>query len=231
MPRRSPLDDIIGMGDRELTTTALTAAFTDADELAAALATLGNLGYVIPPTGANCGLGAPPAGTTDAAILGMQASFVTGYDENGDGMYDGANDVAPRTSIPADVADGYSKVLDAFIAAYGDPGVLTDTGTAGALADAQKALSDAIENGQSGAALTPLQNAVTNAQERHDNAKAAFNAIAQGPIYQAGVMEWMAKAAVTQSIDNYNMAVQDAAMAKATLDALPYGSYVPACQC
>ena len=212
----SPLDDIIGMGDRELNTTVLTEA---ADQQ-----TLMNLGYVIPAMGANCGRGA--LDTTDADSIARTASF-EGYDANGNGDFTDAGDIPPKNSIPTDVAKGYSDLLERFVAVYGDPGVQASTGTAGALADAQKALTDAIERGLTGTALTPFQNAVTTAQEADDKARAAFNAIAQGPINQAGVAEWMAKAAVTQSVTDYNMAVVAANMAKMTLDDMDYGSYVP----
>ena len=36
---------------------------------------------------------------------------------------------------------------------------------------------------------------------------AKFNAASGGPIYTAGVAEWMAKAAVTQGIEDYNAQV------------------------
>ena len=200
------LDTLIGMGDSVIITDPNDGDFN---------AGYNDLGYVIPPMGANCGAG-PDA-----------ASFVTGIDADDDGMFDGENDVAPKGPIPADVAAGYSEVLEKFVAAYGDPGDNADGGTAGVLADAQKALNKAIEDGMSGAALTPLQNAVTTAETAHNKAKAAFNDIAGGPIYQAGVAEWMAKAAVTKSVADYNTQVGKANMAKMTLDDMDYGSYVP----
>ena len=212
----SPLDDIIGMGDRELNTTALTDA--------AHLQALMDLGYVIPPMGANCGAGA--LDTTDAASIARTASFL-GYDANNNGDFTDAGDIPPTNSIPADVAVGYSDLLTKFVAAYGDPGMVDSKGTAGDLQAAQKALADAIEAGQSGAALTPLQNAVTRAQEAHTKAQAAFNNVAGGPIYQAGVAEWMAKAAVTNSIDAYNKQVVKINMAKMTLDDMDFSMYVP----
>ncbi|MCY3795445.1 MAG: hypothetical protein OXG51_13885, partial [Gammaproteobacteria bacterium] len=209
------IDDLIGMGASELITDSTATGYDDR---------ITQLGYVIPPMGANCGVG--PLDTTDADSIARTASF-DGYDANNNGDFTDAGDIAPKNSIPRDVAKGYSDLLDKFVAVYGDPGDLESTGTAGALADAQKTLTEAIEGGQSGAALTPLQNAVTSAQEAHDKAKAEFNAISQGPINQAGVAEWMAKAAVTQSIADYNMAVTGANMAKMTLDDMDYGSYVP----
>ena len=215
--RMSPLDAIIGMGDRELNTTALTNP--------AHRQTLMDLGYVIPPMGANCGGGAFDA--TDADTRAATVSFVDGYDANSNGDFTDEGDIPPTNSIPADVAAGYSEVLMKFVAAYGDPGDITETGTAGALRDAQKALSDAIEAGQSGPALTPLQNAVTRAQEAHNKALAAFNSIAGGPIYQAGVAEWMAKAAVTSSIAAYNKQVMSTNTAKMTLDDMDFSMYVP----
>ena len=212
----SPLDDIIGMGTTELNTTVLT----DADDQQ----TLMDLGYVIPPTGANCGLGAPAAGA-DAATLGMQASFVDGYDENDDGMYDGANDAAPKNAIPADVAAGYSVLLDRFVAVYGDPGGTTG-GTKRALEAAEKALADELKKDSPNQTLvTQLTDARDDANTAHTKAMAAFNAASGGPIYQAGVAEWMAKAAVTKSVMDYNSQVVKTNMALTDLNAMTYAEY------
>ena len=63
--------------------------------------------------------------------------------------------------------------------------------------------------------------------ETDTEARAEFDAIAQGPIYQAAAAEWMAKAAVTQSVADYNDAVLEATSAQATLDAMNYSGYVP----
>ena len=196
---QSALDTAIGMG---------TTQVTDSDTL--------GLGYVIPPTGMNCGLGAgmgPTLGTMNV-------------DGNTDGDFVDVGDTLAWGDVPKDVADGYSALLPLFEAVYGNPGQTTG-GTARALAAAQKALADAIERGDTGSALTPLQSAITRAQEAHDMALARFNAAAGGPVYQAGVAEWMAKAAVTKSIADYNSQVTKTNTALTNLDALSYGSYVP----
>ena len=194
----SPLDTAIGMG---------TTAVTDSDTL--------GLGYVIPPGGMNCGGGpmGPMFGDMD-------------NDANDDGDLLDEGDTIGAGSIPMDVANGYSALLPLFEQVYGSPGATTG-GTARALQAANKALSDAIEAGTTGTALTPFQNAVTRAQEAHNAALAKFNAAAGGPIYQAGVAEWMAKAAVTKSIADYNAQVTKTNTALTQLDELDYGSYVP----
>ena len=54
-------------------------------------------------------------------------------------------------------------------------------------------------------ALVEARTAARNtARDAHNKALAAFNAASGGPIYQAAVAEWNAKAAVTQSIADYN---------------------------
>ena len=118
-------------------------------------------------------------------------------------------DTVAAGSIPIDVATGYSELLPLFSAVYGAPGGTTG-GTARALAASQKALSDAIAAGLTGTALTGLQNNVTRDQEAHNKAVAKFTDASAGPIYQAGVAEWMAKAAVTKSIADYNKQVGEA---------------------
>ena len=201
----SPLDDAIGMGSPTWATIDPKAADADPDGV------YENLVYVIPPMGSNCG-GTLPFGAMD--------------------VFTDPNDLTTQTTIGASadtqaVAAGYSELLPLFAAVYGAPDNLMDTGTAGALAAAQKALSEAIADGTTGAALTPLQDAVDEAQEDHNEAMAKFTDASAGPIYQAGVAEWMAKAAVTKSIDTYNMRVNGANMAQMELDELAYRSYVP----
>ena len=64
-------------------------------------------------------------------------------------------------------------------------------------------------------------------RNKDTEARAEYDAIAQGPIYQAAAAEWMAKAAVTQSITDYNSAVVEANSAQSVLDAMNYAGYVP----
>ena len=129
-------------------------------------------------------------------------------------------------SVPKDVADGYSALLPLFEAVYGNPGQTTG-GTARALAAANKALADAIEHGEPASVIAGRRSAVERAQEAHNMALARFNSAAGGPIYQAGVAEWMAKATVTKSLADYNTQVTKTNTALASLDELDYGSYVP----
>ena len=198
--KTSPLDDLIG---------------EDGDMTLASQTGVDDLGYVIPPMGGNCG-----AGGTDqfnAVTVGMAARGNTpatpDYDE-------GEGDIA------TDVAHGYSELLGLFAKVYGDPGVATDTGTAGVLTAAQKALTDQIAAGNT-TGLTAFENAVTTAQENHNKARAAFNDVAGGPIYQAGVAEWMAKSVVTKAIVDYDAAVDKSVAARGKLDELDYANYVP----
>ncbi len=199
--KTSPLDDAIGMGTATINEKAAT---TDPDGI------YENLVYVIPPEGNNCG-GVLPFGAMD--------------------VFTDPTDPTTQTTIGASadtiaVAQGYSELLPKFAAVYGAPDDTSSTGTAGALRAAQKALTDGIESGLSGSALEPLQEAVDDAQEAHNKAKAIFDDAAGGSIYMAGVAEWMAKAAVTKSIEDYNMQVTATAMAKTVLDNLDYGNYV-----
>ena len=203
------LDTLIGMGTVEIDLTATGAG------------TYEDLGYVIPPTGMNCGAGAGMGPTlVDPSPTAMN------IDANTDGDFADAGDTLIWGSVPKDVADGYSALLPLYEAVYGAPGGTTG-GTARTLAAAQKAHSDAVAAGTTGAALQVLADAVTTAQTAHNRALMRFNDAAQGPIYQAGVAEWMAKAAVTKSATDYNMQVVETNMALMTLDDMDYASYVP----
>ena len=205
----SPLDDIIGMGTNLLTADDTTlAALTDGP------AKLAGLGYVIPSSGMNCGLGAgmgPTLGTMN-------------IDANDDGDFVDVGDTLAWGSVPKDVADGYTALEALFIDVYGNPEGTTG-GTARALQAAQKAVNDAVAAGTTGPSLTSLQTTLTQAQEAHNKAMAKFNAASAGPIYQAGVAEWMAKAAVTKSIADYNTQVGKTNMAKTDLDEMLYREY------
>ena len=161
---------------------------------------LNALGYVIPSAGRNCGQG-----------IGRLPFTVAG-----------------QGSIATDVAEGYSALLPKFMTAYGNPGEVTSTGTAGAVQRARAALEHAEADATSSTALLEsLRKALTDAQAKHTAAQAEFNAVAQGPIYQAAASEWMAKAAVTRSVSEYNAAVQEANSTQVTLDSMNYDDYVP----
>ena len=159
-----------------------------------------DLGYVLPSGGNNCGQGAG------------QPAFTA----------------ANQGAIATDVAAGYSALLPKYTAVYGDPGDVNSTGTAGAVARAQAALAaaQAVET-TTETQLESLRNTLNSAVERDNEARAEFNAIAQGPIYQAAAAEWMAKATVTQSIADYNAAVSKTLTAQSTLDNMNYSGYVP----
>ena len=202
----SPLDDLIGMGTNLLDPTDATiTADTDG------AAKLAGLGYVIPPMGMNCGAGAtgPTLGTMN-------------IDGNDDGDFLDAGDTLAWGSIPRDVANGYSELLGKYVAVYGDPGGSTG-GTMRALSAAQKLLDETDSS------LTALVEARARArdaaQEAHNKAVAAFNAASGGPIYTAGVAEWMAKAAVTKGIDDYNKQVTKTNDALTALNGLQYSKW------
>ena len=194
--KMSPLDMAIGMGTLEIMSDSQTYM---------------DLVYVIPPMGNNCG-GANPFGPM-------------AIDVNNNMEVDPGDTLAASADTIA-VATGYSELLTKFAAVYGAPEDTASTGTAGVLAAAQKALNTAIENGLSGAALKPAEDRVAAAQKAHDEKLAIFTDAAAGSIYQAGVAEWMAKAAVTKSIEDYNAQVVKTNMALAALDALDYSKYV-----
>ena len=205
----SPLDDIIGMG-----TNRLEAGDTVFDALTDGVAKLAGLGYVIPPGNVNCGAG--PMGPT-LGTMNIDASDGMGGGPDGDFLDDG--DTLDWGSIPKDVADGYSDLLGKYTAVYGAPDGTTG-GTLRALQAAQKLLD---ETDASSTALVGVRTrARDTAQEAHNKALAAFSAASGGPIYQAGVAEWMAKAAVSQGIADYNAQVTKTNMAKSDLDTMLY---------
>ena len=197
LPSMPPTPSVIAMGDME---SDLDAAIGVGTTQITAQATLDALGYVVPPMGSNCG-----QGTGEAAFT-----------------------VSGQGSIATDVAEGYSEVLPKFIAVYGDPGDASDSGTAGALRRARTALENAeADDTTSAARLRVLRDALEDAQEADTEARAEFNAISAGPIYEAGVAEWMAKSAVTNAIEDYNSAVTRASDARTVLEAMDFDDYVP----
>ena len=158
------------------------------------------LGYTIPTAGSNCGQG---IGSLPFTVAGQGA-------------------------IATDVAEGFSALLPKFTAVYGDPGSLTSTGTAGAVSAARAALAAAeADDTTSSSRLDTLRRTLNTAIERDNEARAEYNAIAQGPIHQAAAAEWMAKSAVMQSIADYNTAVTETLTAQATLDTMNFSGYVP----
>ena len=156
-----------------------------------------------------------------AAGTGLDLGYVIPADGNNCGS-GSAFVVGTDNSVPTDVAVGYTNLLALYQLAYGDPGDTTSTGAKGVLDAANMALAMGIADGTTGAALTLLQDAVMRADEAYKTAKANFDAQAGGPIYQAGAAEWMAKAAVAQSIVDYNARVTDTNAAQTALDAMTY---------
>ena len=162
-----------------------------------------DLGYVIPPMGANCGgagtdtmiRGEGPFNAVTVGMAAMGETLATRDYDPGEG------------DIATDVAHGYSELLGKFVAVYGKPDDPEDErgGTARVLEAAQKVVTDTITAGNTPSA-SQLK-AVELAQKMHDEAMTAFTDASAGPIYQAGVVEWKAKAAVTQAIVDYDEAV------------------------
>ena len=202
----TPLDDLIGMGENQL-----LAGDTVFDAVTDAAEKLAGLGYVIPPGNMNCG-----AGTTGPTL------GTANMDANDDGDFLDAGDTLAWGSIPKDVADGYTTLLGLYEDVYGNPGATTG-GTMRELAAAQKLLDETDSS------LTALVDARTRArdaaQEAHNKAVAKFNAASGGPIYTAGVAEWMAKMAVTQGIDDYNEQVMKTNDARTALNAMQYSEW------
>ena len=197
LPSTVPTPTVAPMGATE---SALDAAIGMGNTRIAGASIRNDLGYAIPAQGGNCGQGFGMSPFTAAA----------------------------QGSIATDVAAGYTALLPKFTIVYGDPDNVHSTGTAGAVARARAALAAAEgEETTSPALLESLRRTLASAIERDDDARAEFDAIAQGPIYRAAAAEWMAKAAVTRSIEDYNAAVTETLSVQASLDALNYTDYVP----
>ena len=207
----SPLDDVIGMGRNQL-----LAGDTVFDAVPDGVSKLAGLGYMIPAGNMNCGAGAmgPTLVPPGPGVMDIDADNNGSFLDPGDTLVWGA--------IPEDVADGYTDLLSKYRTVYGDPGGTTG-GTLRALNDAQKLLDGTDST------LTALVEARTTARNTardvHNKALATFNAASQGPIYQAAVAEWDAKAAVTQSIADYNDQVMKTEEARMTLDGMEYSNY------
>ena len=197
LPSMLPTPSVVAMGAME---SDLDAAIGMGTARITGSVLLNALEYVVPPMGSNCG-----QGTSRIAFT-----------------------AANQGSIATDVAEGYSEVLPKFMVVYGDPDNTASTGTAGALERARTALERAeADDTTTSFRLETLRTALAGAQDADTRARAEYDAIAQGPIYQAAAAEWMAKAAVKQSVADYNSAVVEATNAQSVLDAMNYAGYVP----
>ena len=208
----SPLDDIIGMGTNLLNADGLSSVTNGA-------ATLANLSFVIPAAVANCGR---TAATQPGTMTGQLAANPFNAATTGTGD----NENLGEGAVATDVAEGYADLLTKFTVVYGNPADNASTGTAGALATAEKNLADELKKTTPNeTVVTQLTNAVTTAQTAHNKALAAYNAVSAGPIHQAGAAEWMAQAAVVKSVVDYNAQVTKTNTAKSTLDGKAYFTY------
>ena len=197
LPNMPPTPSVVAMGAME---SDLDAAIGMGTARITGSVLVNALGYVVPPMGSNCGQG-----------IGQLAFRV-----------------ANQGSIATDVAEGYSEVLPKFMVVYGDPDNTASTGTAGALERARAALGRAeADDTTTSFRLETLRKTLSDAQLADTKARSEYNAIAQGPIYQAAAAEWMAKAAVKQSVADYNSAVVEANNAQSVLDTMNYADYVP----
>ena len=197
LPGTVPTPTVAAMGAMQ---SALDAAIGMGNARIADELLLTDLGYAVPARIGNCGQGLDQIAFTAAA----------------------------QGSIATDVAAGYADLYPKFTAVYGDPGDLDSTGTAGAVERARAALAAAEADGTASTAqLDLLRGTLADARERDDEARAEYNAIAAGPIHEAAAAQWMAGAAVLQSVEDYNAAVLEALGAQATLDTMYYEDYVP----
>ena len=137
-------------------------------------------------------------------------------------------------SIATDVAHGYSALLTAYQDLYGDPGVAESKGSKQRWQDAVDAHAEAVADGEPQSTIDALFEAIAPLREAYDDDLDAFNAVSMGvdgpgpgPIYQAGLTEWMAKAAVTDAIADYNTKVTAANTARTAVNDMDYASYVP----
>ena len=125
-------------------------------------------------------------------------------------------DIPAANGIAVDVAEGYHAVLGEFTKVYGT------TGTKKALDDAQKALDNAIKNGAGTSTITTLTTARDKAREDHQTALGVLNTVGAGPVYQAGIMEWLAKGDVEAAVAKYNTEVGKTNAARTLVDALNF---------
>ena len=197
LPSTVPTPSVAAMGETE---SALDTAIGMGNFQITNDLLLTNLGYSVPATVSNCGQGLGRIPFTSAA----------------------------QGSIATDVAEGYAALYPKFVAVYGDPGDVNSTGTAGAVERAGAALAAAeADNTSSRTLLDSLRRTLADAREKDEEARAEYDAIAQGPIHEAAEAQWMARAAVLQSVEDYNDAVLEVIGAQATLDAMNYSGYVP----
>ena len=197
----SPLDTLIGMGDMTLDTATMPVM---------------DLGYVIPADTQNCG---GPANMAFNAADIVGSGTAQAPENPGEG------------SIATDVAHGYSELLTAYQKLYGNPGTAESKGSKELWQDAVDAHADAITDGQPQSTIDALFEAIAPLKEAYDEDLAEFNAVSMGengpgPVYQAGVNEWMAKAAVSDAIAAYNTKVTAANTARTDLNGLSYADHV-----
>ena len=151
-------------------------------------------------------------------IVDPEGSNCGGGTEGGATQFDA--DPEMEGPVATDVAAGYTEVLDKFMGVYGDTGTAERRDRC-----AGKHSLLRIRTMQT---TKDLQDGLTEALADDTKARSALNAIAGGPIYQAGIAEWMAKGAVERSVTDYNKAVGNASDASDALDLLQYDDYVPA---
>ena len=134
--------------------------------------------YVVPPGGQNCGASDDPNDGTNPAFTADDQGLIATH-----------------------VAQGYSATLKEFMDVYGTGG------TKSAVDAARMALNTAIRNDASESRLEDLREELEEAEAADRKARAELDAVGQGPIYQAGIAEWMAKGAVENAVDDWNDAV------------------------
>ena len=180
-PGDSTLDTLIKAGVIDVTNIDSDPDFFDD-------ATAAMLQYIVPPGANNCGSGT----ALNAITVGMAD------DPNSPGSP--TSDYNPgEGAIAVDVAEGYTEVLTAFKTLVGEETTLQG------LLDSLKAEREKDDPSQT--TITTLEGRIEDAREDVAEAQAALDAIAHGPIYQAGIAEWRAKGAVESAVTSWNMAV------------------------
>ena len=212
-------DAKLGMALAEVLKDGEKIADANDDGVPDADSPLVGLNYIIPPGNSNCGGGT----YTDEEVTALDAAAVEAGDEP-PGVKVGDPKQPVTGPIAKDVAAGYTKTLEAYLA------VRTEDAAVKAANDALNLLlTDGMEDGEQTADITAARETLAAAQTKQTTAQSALDSVGAGPINMAGIAEWRAKFAVEDAVTAWNTAVTDLRMADTALDgeAVKYADYVP----